>query len=419
MTTLCTVNRNLTFRVYPTAEQSQKLEAQGYAARALWNLIHDVWTFRRWRLPDLAYLTGEIKAVRKDVDWLGALPAQAAQAVLKTYRRAWMNCWNRDHPAKAPVHKSRASALAIDVPQARDLNIARLNGKWATVNVPLVGKVKVRLGAEDLQKVTRTTGARLVRRAGRWELTLRCEVALAAPSPSAVDARPAVGVDRGVVLPLALSDGTVYEHGDFLTEGEKAKKLRLEQKAARQERRRRKEQRRTSNRAKATRLKLSRLQAREARRRKDWQHKTSRDLANSYSLVVVEDLKTRSMTRSAKGTVEAPGRNVRQKAGLNRSILNEGWGALLTLLTYKLDEKNGRLIKVAPHYTSRECSACGVHGKRDSQAVFQCVNPVCELFDSDVNADVNAAINILNRGLERSRLDAPPLPAPRQTPEAA
>jgi putative transposase len=102
----------------------------------------------------------------------------------------------------------------------------------------------------------------------------------------------------------------------------------------------------------------------------------------------VEDLKITNMTRSAKGTRENPGRNVRQKAGLNRGILASGWG----LLVRRLEEKApGRAEKINPAFTSQRCSACGRvdRGSRESQAVFRCT--ACGFA---ANADVNAAINI-------------------------
>ncbi|SNQ49462.1 transposase (fragment) [Frankia canadensis] len=94
------------------------------------------------------------------------------------------------------------------------------------------------------------------------------------------------------------------------------------------------------------------------------------------------------MTRSARGTVEMPGHNVRQKAGLNRSILGSGWGSLV----HRLEQKApGRVEKIPAAYTSQRCSACGhtASGNRESQAVFRCA--AC---GHTANADVNAAVNI-------------------------
>jgi putative transposase len=137
-----------------------------------------------------------------------------------------------------------------------------------------------------------------------------------------------------------------------------------------------------------TRLAIARLRAREADIRRDWAEKASTDLARRYDLIRVEDLKIRNMTRSARGTREQPGRNVRQKAGLNREIMRSGWG----LLVQRLDDKApGQVERISPAFTSQRCSACGhVDAKsRKSQAGFACT--ACGL---TCNADVNAARNI-------------------------
>jgi putative transposase len=136
------------------------------------------------------------------------------------------------------------------------------------------------------------------------------------------------------------------------------------------------------------RLALARLRARQIDRRKDWAEKASTDLARRFDIVRVENLNIRGMTRSAKGTTGAPGRNVRQKAGLNREIMRSGWGLLVRRLE---DKAPGRVEKINPAFTSQRCSACGhVDAKsRESQArfAFTACGFAC-------NADVNAAKNI-------------------------
>jgi len=145
---------------------------------------------------------------------------------------------------------------------------------------------------------------------------------------------------------------------------------------------------RGSNRRTRVRLAVARLRARETDARKDWAEKTSTDLGRRFDLIRVEDLRIAAMTRSARGTIENPGRNVRAKAGLNREIMRSGWG----LLVRRLEEKApGRVEKINPVHTSQRCSACGhiAAESRKSQALFVCVacNFAC-------NADVNAARNI-------------------------
>jgi putative transposase len=130
------------------------------------------------------------------------------------------------------------------------------------------------------------------------------------------------------------------------------------------------------------------LKARDGDRRKDWVEKTSTDLARRFDVVRVEDLHVKGMTRSARGTMENPGSNVAQKAGLNRGILKSGWGLLAAPLEQKAP---GRVEKVKAAYTSQTCNACKhiAAGSRKSQARFVCV--VC---GHQGNADVNAARNI-------------------------
>jgi IS605 OrfB family transposase len=127
---------------------------------------------------------------------------------------------------------------------------------------------------------------------------------------------------------------------------------------------------------------------RNADARKDWAEKASTEIARRYELIRIEDLRIRNMTRSARGTIELPGRNVRAKAGLNRSILQRGWGLIAARLEHKAA---GRVERVNPVYTSQRCSACGYIAaeSRKSQALFACV--ACAWTG---NADLNAARNI-------------------------
>ena len=159
-----------------------------------------------------------------------------------------------------------------------------------------------------------------------------------------------VGIDRGVAVSAALSTGEML-HCPALTARERTRLRRMRRKLARAAR--------GSNRRGRVKHAIARLRARETDRRKDWAEKTSTGIARRFDLIRVQDLKIGNMTRSATGTRDNPGRNVSQKAGLNRGILRSGWGLLVRRLQ---DKAPGRGEKVA----------CG----------FAC------------HADVNAAINI-------------------------
>ena len=146
-----------------------------------------------------------------------------------------------------------------------------------------------------------------------------------------------------------------------------------------------------------TKSKLGKFHRQLVNKRRDFHHKFSTMLVKRHDLIVVEDLKTSNMTRSSKGTLKNPGKMVKQKSGLNRSILSQGWYSFIQMLNYKCDWYGKTLIKVNPKFTSQICSSCGYKRKtnRKSQSEF-----VCGKCNMEMNADVNAARNILNRGLK-------------------
>ncbi|MCY3659713.1 MAG: transposase [Caldilineaceae bacterium] len=199
----------------------------------------------------------------------------------------------------------------------------------------------------------------------------------------------AVGVDRNVGQATD-SDGEVYEVPDdpkldanIKRKQRQADKARARSKANGQP---------MSNRGRRICGQLKKRQRKQKRRRENAAHQHSRKLADTAHTVVIEDLNTKAMTRSAKGTVTEPGKNVKQKAGLNRGILKSNWGRTERMLDYKA----GQVLKVPPAYTSQTCAACGHVDKanRRTQAHFRCT--AC---GHTANADRNAAQNILARGL--------------------
>src|SRR5215216_703780 len=211
--------------------------------------------------------------------------------------------------------------MGVDIPQAAKLNIERLNPRWGRVQIPLVGQVRFRwtrpLPGVSRDCPGRITGARLVKNSLGWHICFRIEEPTVAVTPNS--GRP-IGIDRGVVHTLALSDGRALDLPSLLTPGEQRRLLGLERKAARQHLARKrtgslsKLKPPMSRRHRRTIVQVTALRAREARRRKDWLHKSTTDLAKSHGLIVVENLRVANMTRSAHGTSRRPGRNVQAKA---------------------------------------------------------------------------------------------------------
>lgn len=398
-------------RKYPvtlTPAQNAVLIEQADAARSLWNLIHvhhDFYATSR-RYPTLRQTDAAIRQARAEVDWLGVLPAQAAQQVLRTYTQAWKNYWSPTHPAKRPTFKSRKARRAVDVPQARDLDLVRDNAKWGHASIPKVGRVKVRMHQPPPGTIT---GARLVNEATGWFLVVRgaIDVPVAEPRPTAW-----VGIDVGVTHTLALSvpiesGPTFLDMPKTLSVAEGRRLHRLDAKSARQ-RAHRVKGTPISRRLARTYDQIARTKARQARRRDEFAHQASARLATAFTHIAVEDLRILNMTASARGTIETPGTGVAQKTGLNRCILNQGWSHLNTLLAYKAQQAGGLVVRVPPHGTSLRCHRCGstAPGQRDSQASFKCANPTCGWTG---NADHNAAHNIKQRGQELASQDAEPI----------
>ena len=217
-----------------------------------------------------------------------------------------------------------------------------------------------------------------------------------------------VGIDRGCVHTLALSDGTFMD----MPKPSKAelKRLRyLQRRMARQdhinEARGGKTAKFASKRRQRTLIEFNTLQGRIVRRRNDWIERTTTRLARENILVALEDLDVKAMTKrpKPKPDPDKPGQylhnGAKAKAGLDRSILSNNWSRLMKRLNDKMDANGGNLVIVPAAYTSRTCHQCGhvAKGNRDSQAVFRCVECGYE-----ANADVNAAMNILGRALVKT-----------------
>ena len=190
-----------------------------------------------------------------------------------------------------------------------------------------------------------------------------------------------LGIDMNV-RQVATSEGYFYFLPDL--KKKEARRKKYQKRMARQIK--------GSNRRKKTRKRLAKVSRKISDIRKDWIHQTTREIADKCGTIVIEGLNVKGMTASAKRTVESPGKNVKQKAGLNNGMLDTAFGKLKKKLEYKC----GRLIEISPAYTSQTCSECGHTNKenRKTQSRFQCV---CCDFES--NADTNAAINIRRLGM--------------------
>lgn len=370
--------RGFTFRLYPTPDQEDVFSRFAGVCRLVWNLAleqrRDHW--RRYQATtgnNLNYVTQarELTLLRAEVDFVRAVHVTPLQRALKAldeaYRRAWQGLGGYPVPKKKGVHDAFSFA-------GREIVLENINHRWGRIRLPKIGWVRFRLTRPLAGTIREATVSRTVL---GWQVSIGCLIDAETPDPGG-----AVGIDRGVTVPLMLSDGTSYS---------------LPASVADLDRRVRKAQRVASRRkrgsvrhAKAQR-RVAALKARQARIRKHWAHEATTTITRRYGTVAVERLRTMNMTASASGTIAEPGRNVAQKRGLNRAILNVGWHQIEAMLLYKAH----RLVKVNPAFSSQTCASCGTVDSRSrkSQAAFVCT--ACGHRD---NADRNAAVVILHRG---------------------
>ena len=378
--------RSVEFVVLPTTKaKAQKMFQIAGARRFVWNHFReknlaDYQTFKngKGQRPQTGYfsLGVEFTRLRYETDWLRELPANPIKYTLKYFADALKEAMAGKKGFPKPRSRKK-TAPGFTLPGKENFRIKNIDRKYSLLRIPLAGWVRLtRRGgnsyedSEPKQVVLRHDGH-------RWRAFVFYEVE--------VEQRPDDGEFLGVDMnarQVATSDGHFYFLPDL--KKKEARRKRYQRRMARQVK--------GSNRRKDTKKKLAKASRKIANIRRNWIHQTTKEIAGKCGTVIVEDLKLRNMTTSARGTMENPGRNVKQKARLNRVMLDTALGEIRRNLEYKC----GRLVEVNPAYTSQRCSECGHVDKenRKTQSRFQCV---CCGFAS--NADTNAAINIRRLGM--------------------
>ena len=372
-------------RLYPREQELAVLVRHCADARYVWNLAleqRNLWVRGRSQKITCNNQMNELSEARK-ATWLKEGSAAIQQQALRDLDRAFQNWWKRPDHFGRPTWRKKDMNEGFAV---RDLSVRRVNRKWGQVFIPKCGWVKFRV-TRAWHDIEHASSARVTKdRSGRWFVSFTYP----APQMGRASTGEVVGLDMGVAHTATTSTGQFLDIPKLLSKGEAQRKRRLQRKLARQVK--------GSNRRNQTKLAIAKLSAKESDRRKDWIEKTTTELVRHYDLIVLEDLKIKNMTRSAKGTVENPGKNVAQKRGLNRSILVQGWGMFRQRLTDKATNAVTPvdIIAINPAYTSLRCSECGhtEQKNRKSQATFLC--QACGHMD---NADVNAAKNVIAAGL--------------------
>ena len=309
--------------------------------------------------------------------WLADAPVHPLQQSLKDLERAYANFFAKR--AAFPRFKKKGQSDSFRYPDPKQIKLDQPNSR---LFLPKLGWLRVRFSREVLGTVKNVT---VSQSCGKWFVSIQTEREVAQPIPQG----GAVGIDMGVARFATLSDGKFFAPLNSFKRHETA--LRKAQQAMSRKVK-------FSNNWRKAKARVQRIHSRIGNARRDYLHKTSTAISKNHAMVCIEDLQVRNMSRSAAGSAEAPGRNVRAKSGLNKSILDQGWFEFRRQLDYKLAWSGGWLVAVPPHNTSRTCPCCGhvSADNRKTQAQFACVE--CGF---EENADVVGAINVLRAGHAR------------------
>lgn len=308
-----------------------------------------------------------------ETQWLKDAQSQPLQQSLKDLERAYKNFFRKR--AAFPRFKKRGQNDVFRYPQG-----VKLDQENSRIFLPKLGWMRYRNSRQVTGVVKNVT---VSQSCGKWYISIQTESEVSTPvHPSA----SMVGLDAGVAKLATLSDGTVFEPVSSFQKNQK-KLARLQRQLSRKVK--------FSNNWQKQKRKIQRLHSCIANIRRDYLHKVTTTVSKNHAMIVIEDLKVSNMSKSAAGTVSQPGRNVRAKSGLNRSILDQGWYEMRRQLEYKQLWRGGQVLAVPPAYTSQRCACCGHTAKENrlSQSKFR-----CQVCGYTANADVNGARNILAAG---------------------
>lgn len=372
-------NRTTIYRFIPgSKEKTKSLYALSGACRWTWNYFLNKYRLDRESCdkPNISFYSrcNEFTDLRRNIDWLQKYSCAIVRNELRKQEIAFKEFFkgNKGYPkTRKRYGKNGFTCLK---------NRFRIQNN--ELYIQKLGWFDIRRRNTDPYEGYNPVEVTVKEDCGKWYAHVVYEVP--EEDLNITDNDEVIGIDRNI--------GQVT-----LTKGNAVKVFELPERLKRLEKRKKHYQRMMARRQKGSnrRFKAKRLHQKTCRNirqiRHNFNHHVSRFVANKAGTVVLEDLKTSNMTRSAKGTVENTGKNVKQKAGLNRKILNTGWHQLETLLNYKVKE----VVKVDPKFTSQTCYECGYRNKKNRKGrSFLCR----ECGHSD-NADLNAALNIRASGI--------------------
>jgi len=400
-------------RLYPTARQEGRLRFMLDVTRQTYNALLEqrryLWTARRITITNHEQYA-EITALRAEDQRFAAVYRECVDAVLHrldlAYSAFFRRCKKGETPG-FPRFKPKSRWKQLEFPHG-DRALKFSSERQDRVRVPGVGSMRVRKG----RPVPKFGRAFIVEKNDRWYAVFECS---RDPQPLPKTGK-VVGVDRGVHVLAATSDGELIRNGRAQ---ERRARITTRHQRELEALTKRDEQRRCINRDDPKRVaavrRLARVREREANTRLDALHKVALGLVRAADVIGLERLDLRAMTRSAKGTLEAPGRNVAAKRGLNRAMLDAGFGILARLIGEKAEYAVREVIKVEARFSSQTCGRCRhVCAKSRRRRRFVCVS--CGF---STHADVNAALEIRRRAQSARTSELPRARTPLAPHDAA
>jgi putative transposase len=375
------INTAYRYRLKPTTEQLAQFNNFAGQCRFVWNKflamnkdrLHNKQKIMYYREMD--FFT-KLWKQSHEYGFIRECPAHCLQQKLRDLEKAFKDCFDKSQPNKRfPRFKKKNIGDSFRFPEPKQIVV-----EHGRIKLPKLGWVKF-FHSQDVEG--EICSATISRDGNHWYVSICVEKEIIIPATLPTTS---IGLDMGIANFAALSNGILIPPVNSFQQY--AKRLSILQ-------RRLAKKVKFSNNWKKVQIKLRKLHKKIANVRCDFIHKLTTMLSKSHAMVVVEALKIRNMSKSAKGTIDSPGKNVAAKTGLNKSILDQGWGEFRRQLEYKLKWLGGIYCEVTSQYTSQRCNRCGNTNKanRPSQERF-----FCQACYYEEHADINAAKNILAAG---------------------
>jgi IS605 OrfB family transposase len=396
------MRKTLKYRIYPTQETERKLVWTLTRCRELYNAAlierRDAYTFHVKHHPNY-YDEPTRKQLTKDLhlgyyEQQNALPeikaeireeyqdiaAHVLQDVLRRLDRAFQAFFRRIRNGENPGFPRFHGRNRYDSFTYPDGAGWKFDGWY--LHLSKIGQILVRLHRPLEGKIKTVT---IKREVDEWYVTFSCEVDAPEKLPMSYED---VGIDLGVTHLATLSNGEMIEHPRYYRKAQKT--LEKRQQALSRKKR-------ASHRRDKTCTLIAKAHRKIARQRRDFQHKAAKKLVDRYQVIVFEDIQIGNLTRKPKTKQDENGKylpnGASAKGGLNKSMLDAGWGTFVNICTVKAAWAGRTIIKVDPKFTSQVCSGCGQVRKKDLSERWHSCDCGAEL-----DRDVNAAVNILERG---------------------